>query len=143
MTFAEYLDRMIELEGMTEKVKRGCIRCGAELRPDEDEVCKDCEKDLNVGGIDKADVFLDITDQMYETYEAKNHDYDDAFGKMYEKFGIVSSAIRLTDKYNRFMSLIDKDSKVKDESIEDTLLDMANYAIMTIIEMRFNKYEKA
>jgi hypothetical protein len=29
--------------------------------------------------------------------------------------------------------------QVKDESVEDTLLDLANYAVMTIVELRNNK----
>ena len=43
------------------------------------------------------------------------------------------------DKLTRLESLIDKDIEVVDESIEDTLLDMANYAIMTALEMRIEK----
>ena len=39
---------------------------------------------------------------------------------------------------NRLMSLaVSHDAQVKDEKIEDTLLDMANYAIMTLIELGY------
>lgn len=45
--------------------------------------------------------------------------------------------IRLKDKLNRFDMLSRKESQeVKDESIEDTLLDLANYAIMTVMELK-------
>lgn len=44
-------------------------------------------------------------------------------------------AIRLEDKLRRYKQLIKQDAEVKDESIIDTLLDLANYSIMTIIEI--------
>lgn len=44
--------------------------------------------------------------------------------------------IRLEDKLNRARVLmLGKSAEVKGESIRDTLIDLANYAIMTIIEM--------
>ena len=42
--------------------------------------------------------------------------------------------IRLSDKLNRFKKLSKNgDAKVADESIRDTLIDLANYALMTIL----------
>lgn len=66
----------------------------------------------------------------------KNHDYGDSFAKSYSEYKDVMAAIRLEDKLNRYKALIanKEDCKVKEESIEDTLLDLANYAIMTLIE---------
>ena len=44
--------------------------------------------------------------------------------------------IRLSDKLNRVKALTRGDSqKVKDESLRDTLLDLANYAILAAMEM--------
>lgn len=49
--------------------------------------------------------------------------------------------IRLGDKFSRFKTLSRLDcadagrQQVTDESIRDTLMDLANYAIMTILEM--------
>ena len=46
--------------------------------------------------------------------------------------------IRLGDKYLRFKTLSKGNTAmVKDESIKDTLLDMANYAIMTVLELEW------
>ena len=46
------------------------------------------------------------------------------------------SRIRLGDKFSRFKTLSrGADQKVNDESIRDTLIDLANYAIMTVLEM--------
>lgn len=89
--------------------------------------------------MDKVELHKDIVTNMNEMYKSKNEDYGDSFDKSLDKFGLLSSLIRLTDKMNRFEQLIDNDSKVNDESIEDTLLDMANYAIMTVMWKRLEE----
>jgi hypothetical protein len=53
--------------------------------------------------------------------------------------GIISALTRISDKYNRICSLAtlpDEERAVVDEAIEDTLLDMANYCLMTVIELQ-------
>ena len=82
---------------------------------------------------DNVQSFMDITTDMAKTYAAKNHDYGNSFEQSCNKFGIIASVVRLGDKMNRIESLVIKKSEVKDESIKDTLLDMANYAIMTVM----------
>ena len=72
------------------------------------------------------------TENLSETLVAKNADYGNSFGKSYEKHGLVSAVIRLEDKLNRLESLIKKEAQVN-ESIDDTLLDIAGYAILTLI----------
>ena len=77
-----------------------------------------------------------ICDELNDLYERKNKDYGDAFHKSFLEEGMAMPRIRLGDKLNRFKSLTRTgDQKVNDESIRDTLIDLANYAIMTIIEM--------
>jgi hypothetical protein len=86
----------------------------------------------------------EICNQLNKIYETKNHDYGNSFGETYEKLGIISAVTRISDKYNRICSLATKSAEerqVKDESIRDTLLDMANYCMMTVIEMD-NEREK-
>jgi hypothetical protein len=83
--------------------------------------------------------FRDITNSMIQTYQAKNQDYGNSFEKTLDKFGLIASVIRLNDKMNRIESLSRTEAKVVDESIEDTLLDLANYAIMTVIWLRKNR----
>ena len=79
-----------------------------------------------------------ICQKLNQVYKAKNHDYGDSFGDTYKKLGIISAVTRLSDKMNRLMSLaVSHNAQVKDEKIEDTLLDMANYAIMTLIELGY------
>lgn len=79
--------------------------------------------------------FKDLTGKMCETYIRKNHDYGNSFDKSLDKFGLVASAVRIGDKMNRIESLVQEKAMVQDESIKDTLLDMANYAIMTVMWM--------
>lgn len=82
-------------------------------------------------------MFREITEQMLDTYIAKNADYGSSVEDLYNEFGEVSLAVRLSDKVNRFKSIIKKGvQKVKDETIIDTLLDLANYAIISIILIR-------
>ena len=76
-----------------------------------------------------------VCKELNELYSRKNHDYGDSFHESFEKYGLTMSAIRLGDKFNRFEALINKGQQVKDESIRDTLIDMANYAIMTVMEL--------
>ncbi|NHI49126.1 DUF1599 domain-containing protein [Clostridium botulinum] len=84
---------------------------------------------------DKSEKHKAICEGLNEIYRNKNHDYGDSFGETYKKLGIISAVTRITDKVNRLQSLTVKDQKVKDESIKDTLKDLANYSIMTLIEL--------
>lgn len=84
--------------------------------------------------------FEAITKEMVKLYETKNKNYGDSFDKSLDEDGLLVSKIRLGDKFSRFVSLLKNNSTgTKDESIEDTLIDMANYAVMTIKWMRDRK----
>ena len=86
--------------------------------------------------MNKIEKHKEICNKLNALYEAKNKDYGDSFGKSYKEYGLTMSCIRLEDKLNRLKSLnSNKSIKVKDESIEDTLMDLANYTIMTLIEL--------
>lgn len=76
-----------------------------------------------------------ICEKLNKLYEAKNADYGDSFGKSYKEYGLTMSCIRLEDKLNRLKSLNFSKSARVSESVEDTLMDLANYAIMTLIEL--------
>lgn len=88
--------------------------------------------------MDKQQEFKNITTEMSELYSKKNHDYGDAFGQTFAELGIISAVTRISDKTNRLKSLATKDQRVDDEKIEDTLMDLANYAVMTLIELQDN-----
>ena len=68
---------------------------------------------------------------------AKNKDYGDSFHATYLEEGLAMARIRLSDKLNRFKSLSRSgEQEVKDESMIDTLLDLANYSLMTVLELQ-------
>lgn len=93
--------------------------------------------------MDKIKMHEELCKKLNETYKNKNHDYGNSFGETFDKLGIISAVTRISDKYNRLVSLCmlpEEERKVKDESISDTLLDMANYCIMTEIELKKNQY---
>ena len=79
-----------------------------------------------------------ITGEMVELYERKNADYGDSFGVLYERYGLQSTIIRLWDKLLRLERLSKADAMVSDESVDDTLIDIANYAVMTLVERRYD-----
>lgn len=86
----------------------------------------------------REEMFKDIVDEMYEIYIAKNSDYGSSVSDTYKDFGLVSFLVRMQDKMNRLKTLNNKESLVKDEKIEDTLLDLANYSILALIELRLD-----
>lgn len=78
----------------------------------------------------------EICEEINALYLKKNHDYGDSFHISFEEEGMAMPRIRLGDKLNRFKALTKSGSQqVSDESIRDTLIDLANYAIMTILEL--------
>jgi len=89
----------------------------------------------------KAARHADICLALNKTYIAKNTDYGDSFGELFRKLGLISAVTRISDKTNRLQSLCQRQALVKDESIRDTLLDLANYAIMTVMAMDEQKHE--
>ena len=78
--------------------------------------------------------------RMLEIAEAKNHDYGGKDSNPFANFmavehlGAASAeagiTVRMTDKLSRIITLLNKEAKVSDESITDTLIDLANYALI-------------
>ena len=86
--------------------------------------------------MDKYQQHEAICNEIHSLYCAKNSDYGDSFGQTFKEEGMAMARIRLSDKLNRFKTLSrNQEQKVNDESIRDTLIDLANYAIMTVLEM--------
>ena len=77
-----------------------------------------------------------ILQQMHDTYIKKNHDYGDSFSRSFKKYGLVAAMVRMEDKWNRLDNMASgAEQKVADETIRDTLLDLAGYCIMTTMEL--------
>lgn len=85
----------------------------------------------------KLQIHQDICDQIHTLYCKKNADYGDSAYKTFKDFGIVSVAIRISDKFNRFINLIKHPTiAVVEESIVDTLMDMAGYCILAVMFLK-------
>lgn len=86
--------------------------------------------------MNKIERHQSICDEIHNLFVRKNHDYGDSFHLTYLEEGMAMPRIRLSDKFNRFKTLSrTKRQDVTDESLRDTLIDLANYSIMTILEM--------
>ena len=93
---------------------------------------KDFEEYLRKEGEKEKFSYSAILKRMDDTHTRKNNDYGDAAYQGYKKYGDYYFLVQLHNKMSRLESLTvnKKAQMVKDESIDDTLLDMANYAIM-------------
>lgn len=77
-----------------------------------------------------------ICKELNELYIRKNKDYGDSYHHSFIEEGMAMARIRLGDKLNRFKTLTKSELRmVTDESIRDTLIDLANYSIMTVMEI--------
>lgn len=92
--------------------------------------------------------YMDIIDKLKKTFLKKNHDYGSSVKKNYDKFesygkneGLKYVFGRIAEKHDRLENLIygNHTNQVTDESIEDTLLDMANYAILAAVSIQEHK----
>ena len=90
----------------------------------------------------QSEVFYTLLDEMKQVHNAKRHDYADKADvfknfRLSEMGGIPAwkgCAVRIGDKFSRLMSFLKQEElKVKDESIKDTLIDLANYALICAI----------
>ena len=87
---------------------------------------------------DRTEAHKRVCYELNRIFDQKNRDYGDSFSMSYRDYGLIVAAIRIGDKYNRLHNLTSRNADkrhIADESIRDTLLDLANYAIMTIMEM--------
>lgn len=88
---------------------------------------------------DKEQLYEDIVYEMYEIFKKKNADYGSSVSDTYKDFGLVSFLVRMQDKMNRLKTLTKQQALVEDEKIEDTLIDLANYSVLALMELRNEK----
>lgn len=101
-------------------------------------------------------MFKSITDEMYETTKRKNSDYTGDASDAFKNFTMVEDLTegvitteqgfytRMSDKWMRFTGFMKNGVlKVKDEKIEDTLLDLAVYCILLVCYRRAKKDAEA
>ena len=84
------------------------------------------------------EAFKRITDSMVDLFIKKNSDYGSSFASTWQKLGPISGITRIADKFNRLCNLVTNPNgqQIKTESVEDTLLDLANYAVLALIEFK-------
>lgn len=74
---------------------------------------------------------------MLETFIIKNRNYGNSVEISIDKYGIIAALTRISDKFNRAENLILNNEKgTADESLIDTLIDMANYCVMTAVYIK-------
>lgn len=78
-----------------------------------------------------------VTDTM-ELCKKKNKDYGNATDKSFKQFGDVSYQVRCFDKWNRINTLLKNGKAEVSESLEDSLLDLANYLFLWVTSRRLN-----
>ena len=79
-----------------------------------------------------------VCKELHALYARKNHDYGDTFHEQFLEEGYPMLRIRLWDKFSRVKILTkvgEHNAAVKEESLRDTLMDLANYALMAVIEL--------
>ncbi len=86
--------------------------------------------------MENVERFRKIASELGDLYEKKNKAYGNSFSDTYKKLGIISAVTRISDKFNRLCNLATNPNiDDLDESLEDTLRDMASYCIMTVMEL--------
>lgn len=85
----------------------------------------------------EIEIFRNYTDYLAETFAKKRADYGPTTTETFEKFGPVSMLVRMHDKLGRLDNLLGAKQvpRVHEESIEDTLVDLANYCLITLLEL--------
>ena len=78
--------------------------------------------------------FSNILLEMRELYDKKNHDYGNSFQTLFDKIGMPYAYGHMAEKLERVYSLMSKEGKVE-ESMRDSIIDLANYCVLTIIEL--------
>jgi len=132
--------KMQEYVGMTGLIEHISEQDGNLVFIDENKVFWFDDEELELIKQNKVvnsnvDLHRKILDEIHDTYKRKNADYGNSFEEQFKEYGLLSSQIRLDDKMRRLKQLVKEKAQVKDESIRDTLLDLANYAIMTVMEL--------
>ena len=81
--------------------------------------------------MNKLEVHAGICDGIKDLYARKNADYGDSFAKARREVPNYTLG-KLYDKFSRYMniSLLGEQKAQVDESLDDTLMDLSNYAIM-------------
>lgn len=82
--------------------------------------------------------FISLTKEMNELFEKKNHDYGNSFFQ--EENTYQDSFSNIKRKFARLKNFYETDKKpLINETVEDTLKDLAIYCTMEIIRLKNDK----
>lgn len=79
--------------------------------------------------------FEKVLDEMADIHVKKDHDYGNSFDELYDDFGNLYAYMHLKEKMNRIKTLRKSRQQVKQESLRDSLLDLASYSVMWIVKL--------
>lgn len=83
---------------------------------------------------DKLRIHKELTDKIHHLYETKNIDYGDSMHPLFEEYGLTAFLVLFEIRINRIKSLQYKSSHY--ESLEDSLMDLANYSLIALTEIQ-------
>lgn len=88
--------------------------------------------------------FDKICQKVAKTLNLKNKMYGNSFEKTYEEYGKAIFCVRLEDKLNRLKQMVlnGLNADNTDEKIEDTLLDIAGYAVLALSVLENGREEE-
>ena len=89
--------------------------------------------------MDKTSYHQLICKDLHDLYIKKNADYGNSFADIYAEVGMPYAYGHMAEKLRRIRSLMNQPANVKGESMRDSLVDLANYAILTIVELDAQK----
>lgn len=102
------------------------------------ECCEACS--MTPEQANKIKIHKDICDKIHTLYETKNMDYGDSMHPLFEEFGLQAFLVMFHIKINRIKSLQYREANY--ESMEDSLMDLANYALIALTELKQSKEDK-
>lgn len=138
-----YIDRLIPQKRIQDALKAAGISDNESVKEDsKKQLIEDTAKELKVSEKPKEvnpkfQIHMNLCADLHETFVAKNTAYGDSFSVTFKEFGIISALTRMSDKWNRIKALATgARNDVTDESLEDSLMDLANDCTMTVMELR-------
>jgi hypothetical protein len=124
------------------RLKHSCSRIITEICVFYDPIEEDNDSKGEVSvKRNKIEIHRLICVDLNKTYEVKNERYGDSFKKLLEEYGDVAFLIRIGDKFERIKTLLKNPSlnDQQDESVYDTIKDLANYCLMYLVENSIKK----
>lgn len=99
-----------------------------------------CNEEIDASISEKLNIHEDICNNIHNLYVNKNRDYGDSMHPLFEEYGLTAFLVMFSIKINRIKTLMNK-REAKYESLEDSLLDLANYALIAVTELRHKAKE--